>query len=91
MYDKSAIIKNVLDSYLSSVDIRTMDIDTVRLELIDQTDKEIQLINAVREKGRKIKMLNESLVSYQIYRLLKELDLIHKIRRGRTVSCCLYR
>ena len=63
MYDKSAIIKNVLDSYLSSVDIRTMDIDTVRLELIDQTDKEIQLINAVREKGRKIKMLNESLVT----------------------------
>ncbi len=35
MYDKSAIIKNVLDSYLSSTDIRTMDIDTVRLELID--------------------------------------------------------
>lgn len=90
MYDKSAIIKNVLDSYLSSVDIRTMDIDTVRLELIDQTDKEIQLINAVREKGRKIKMLNESLVSYQIYRLLKELDLIHKIRRGRTVVPAVY-
>ena len=90
MYDKSAIIKNVLDAYLSSTDIRTIDIDTVSSSSSTRQTKRFELVNSVREKGRKIKMLNESLVSYQIYRLLKELDLIHKIRRGRTIVPAVY-
>lgn len=90
MFDKSAIIKNVLDSYLSSTDIRTMSIDDVRAELIDNTDTEIELVNSVRDKGRKMTYLKESLVPYQVYRLLKELDLIHNIRRGRTTTSAVY-
>lgn len=90
MFDKSAIIKNVLDAYLSSTDIRTMSIDDVRAELIDNTDTEIELVNSVREKGRKMTYLKESLVPYQVYRLLKELDLIHNIRRGRTTTSAVY-
>lgn len=90
MFDKSAIIKNVLDAYLSSTDIRTMSIDDVRAELIDNTDTEIELVNSVRDKGRKMTYLKESLVPYQVYRLLKELDLIHNIRRGRTTTSAVY-
>lgn len=90
MFDKSAIVKNVLDAYLSSTDIRTMSIDDVRAELIDNTDTEIELVNSVREKGRKMTYLKESLVPYQVYRLLKELDLIHNIRRGRTTTSAVY-
>lgn len=90
MFDKSAIIKNVLDSYLSSTDIRNMSIDDVRAELIDNTDTEIELVNSVRDKGRKMTYLKESLVPYQVYRLLKELDLIHNIRRGRTTTSAVY-
>lgn len=90
MFDKSTIIKNVLDAYLSSTDIRTMSIDDVRAELIDNTDTEIELVNSVRDKGRKITYLKESLVPYQVYRLLKELDLIHNIRRGRTTTSAVY-
>lgn len=90
MFDKSSIIKNVLDAYLSSTDIRNMNIDDVRAELIDNTDTEIELVNSVRDKGRKMTYLKESLVPYQVYRLLKELDLIHKIRRGRTVVPAVY-
>lgn len=90
MFDKSAIVKNVLDAYLSSTDIRTMNIDDVRAELIDNTDTEIELVNSVRDKGRKMTYLKESLVPYQVYRLLKELDLIHNIRRGRTTTSAVY-
>lgn len=90
MFDKSTIIKNVLDAYLSSTDIRTMSIDDVRAEIIDNTDTEIELVNSVRDKGRKMTYLKESLVPYQVYRLLKELDLIHNIRRGRTTTSAVY-
>ncbi len=90
MFDKSTIIKNVLDAYLSSTDIRTMSIDDVRAEIIDNTDTEIELVNSVRDKGRKMTYLKESLVPYQVYRLLKELDLIHNIRRGLTTTSAVY-
>lgn len=90
MLDKSTIIKTTIDEYLQTYDIKQMSIDQVRGELIDLTDNAIELENSVKSKGRKMTMLKESLIPYQVYRLLKELDLIHNIRRGRTTTTSVY-
>lgn len=90
MLDKSTIIKTTIDEYLQTYDIKTMPIDQVRGEIIDLTDNAIELENSVKSKGRKMTMLKEFLTPYQNYRILKELDLIHNIRRGRTTTQAVY-
>lgn len=90
MLDKSTIIKTTIDEYLQTYDIKTMSLDQVRGEIIDLTDNAIELENSVKSKGRKMTMLKESLTPYQNYRILKELDLIHNIRRGRTTTQAVY-
>lgn len=90
MLDKSTIIKTTIDEYLQTYDIKTMPIEQVRGEIIDLTDNAIELENSVKSKGRKMTMLKESLTPYQNYRILKELDLIHNIRRGRTTTQAVY-
>lgn len=90
MLDKSTIIKTTIDEYLQTYDIKTMPIEQVRGEIIDLTDNAIELENSVKSKGRKMTMLKEFLTPYQNYRILKELDLIHNIRRGRTTTQAVY-
>lgn len=90
MLDKSTIIKTTIDEYLQTYDIKTMPIEQVRGEIIDLTDNAIELENSVKSKGRKMTMLKEFLTPYQNYRILKELDLIHNIRRGRTTIQAVY-
>lgn len=90
MLDKSTIIKTTIDEYLQTYDIKTMPIDQVRGEIIDLTDNAIELENSVKSKGRKMTMLKEFITPYQNYRILKELDLIHNIRRGRTTIQAVY-
>lgn len=90
MLDRSTIIKTTIDEYLQTYDIKTMPIDQVRGEIIDLTDNAIELENSVKSKGRKMTMLKEFLTPYQNYRILKELDLIHNIRRGRTTTQAVY-
>ena len=90
MLDRNTIIKTTIDEYLQTYDIKTMPIDQVRGEIIDLTDNAIELENSVKSKGRKMTMLKESLVPYQIYRIGKELGLIHNIRRGRTITPAVY-
>lgn len=90
MLDKSTIIKTTIDEYLQTYDIKTMPIEQVRGEIIDLTDNAIELENSVKSKGRKMTMLKEFLTPYQNYRILKELDLIYNIRRGRTTIQAVY-
>lgn len=90
MLDKDTIIKTTIDEYLQTYDIKTMPIDQVRGEIIDLTDNAIELENSVKSKGRKMTCLKESLTPYQVYRIAKELELIHNIRRGRTITPAVY-
>lgn len=90
MLDKDTIIKTTIDEYLQTYDIKTMPIDQVRGEIIDLTDNAIELENSVKSKGRKMTMLKEFLTPYQVYRIAKELELIHNIRRGRTITPAVY-
>lgn len=90
MLDKDTIIKTTIDEYLQTYDIKTMPIEQVRGEIIDLTDNNIELENTVKSKGRKMTCLKESLTPYQVYRIAKELELIHNIRRGRTITPAVY-
>lgn len=90
MFDKDTIIKDTIDDYLSKNDIKTIPIAQVRFELIDQTDNRIAVENVVKDKGRKISFLREKLTPYQVYRIAKELGLVHNIRRGRTITPAVY-
>ena len=90
MYDRSTVIKMTLDDYFTANDIKTMSLEQVRYELIDITDTAIALENQVKEKGRKLTFLKDSLVPYQVYRIAVECEMIHTIRRGRVLVPAVY-